>query len=255
MKIKLLLILVTVLVGFLLNKFSWQGEDISILLIDNDKVKLVNVSPQRGMVNTYLVENMDLWIPNGMGWYPASRLGLIVKDDTKLAQNTVFYNFGFWPKYILKQSNWNDTKTLVSMLGPVGFIKYRLQSDGWLWKSDNLKLNDLKEIVPRDMADNRIVSSDIKINVINASGKDGFGNMIADRLEWFGLMVTSVQTFDIQKLCQINVENVDRQMMTANILSKIFNCKIENRPGLFELILGTDNEEMVKYSQTYVRAF
>jgi len=40
-----------------------------------------------------------------------------------------------------------------------------------------------------------------------------------------------------------------------NFLTKILGCKMVNREGGVELILGTDIEEMIKYSQTYVRSF
>jgi hypothetical protein len=253
-KIKLFLILVIIGGVFWANKYSWQGGDISILSINEDKVEMINVSPSRGMVNTYVIENMDLWIPNGMGWYPASRLGLIVNDDIKLAREVMFYNFGFWPKQVLRQQKWNQNKSLWSMLGPIGLIRYRLISENWLWRNDKLKLANLFEIMPRDMASNDIVSSDVKINVINASGKNGFGNMIADRLEWLGLMVTSVQTFELQKTCQIYYEYLGKETKVALMLAQIFGCETINRQGMFELILGTDIEEVIKYSQTYVRA-
>lgn len=252
---KLVPILVIVFGIFLANKFSWQGEDISILSINGDKVEMINVSPSRGMVNTYVVEDMDLWIPNGMGWYPANRLGLIVKNDVKLAQRTAFYNFGFWPKQVMLEQKWHQGKSLLSLLGPVGFIRYKLMSAEWLWRNEKLDINNISEIMPRDMADSVRLLSDIKINVINATGKNGLGNMIADRLEWFGLMVTSVQTYEAQKSCQLFYDYSAKDRESAVILANIFACEVVNRQGLMELIVGTEMEEVIKYSQTYVRSF
>lgn len=257
--IKLFLILIVVGGVFIANKFSWQGDDLSILSIVGDRVEMVNISPERGMVNSYLVEDTDLWIPNGMGWYPSSRLGLIVKNDVNLARKVMFYNFGFWPKYVIWQGTWNDNKSLWSILGPVGWLRFRLLSDQWLWKNETLKINNLAEIMPRDMSNSQVIRADIKINVVNASGKNGLGNMIADRLEWWGLMVTSVQTSQEEKESVIYVDfNKARQnksFETISLLAKIMGCKVINRDGGVELILGTDIEEMIKYSQTYVRAF
>lgn len=248
-------ILVIILGVFWANKMSWQGGDLAILSIDGDKVEMVNVSPERGMVNSYEVKNMDLWIPNGMGWYPVSRLGLIVKNDVNLARKVMFYNFGFWPKYVIWQGTWNDNKSLWSILGPVGWLRFRLLSDQWLWKNETLKINNLVEIMPRDMSNSQVIAADIKINVVNASGKNGLGNMIADRLEWWGLMVTSVQTSQEEKESVIYVDFKNKNLEIVNLLAKIMGCKVINRDGGIELILGTDIEEMIKYSQTYVRAF
>jgi len=255
MKIKIFIFCLVVGGVILGNKVSWQGGDVSILSINDEKVEMINVSPSRGMVNTYVVENMDLWIPNGMGWYPANRLGLIVKNDVKLAQRTAFYNFGFWPKEVIFGQKWNENRSLLSILGPIGFIKYRLMSEEWLWRNDKLDINNLSEVIPRDLADNGRLVSDIKINVVNATGKNGFGNMIADRLEWFGLMVTSVQTYEPQKSCQLFYDFSSKDKETAVILANIFGCEVINRQGLLELVLGTDMEEVIKYSQTYVRSF
>jgi len=256
MKIKIIVILIFVVGLFLANKFSWQGDDILILNMDGDKVEMVNVSAQRGMVNVYTVENMDVWIPNGMGWYPANRLRLIVKDDAKLASKVVFYNFGFWPNHVILDQKWNSNKNLLAMLGPVGWIKYRLMSDNWLWRNDSIDVGELAESMPRDLANSEVISNDIKINVVNATSKNGFGNMIADRLEWFGLMVTSVQTFEPQQKCQIYYDSAkqNKNINVAKTLADIFGCELINRGGLFEIVLGQDMEEVIKYSQTYVRA-
>lgn len=246
-----------ILIGsfFVANKMSWQGGDILILNIIDDKVEMINISAQRGMVNVYTVENMDVWIPNGMGWYPINRFGLIVKNDVKLVQRTAFYNFGFWPKVVLFDKKWNQNKSLLSILGPIGFVKYHLMSDDWLWRFDKLEINNLSELIPRDLSDSTRLLSDIKINVVNATGKNGFGNMVADRLEWFGLMVTSVQTYEPQKSCQLYYEFSEKNKETAVALLNIFGCEPINRQGSFELVLGTDMEEVIKYSQSYVRSF
>jgi len=255
MKFKIIFLILILGIIFILNKFSWQGEDVTILSINGEKVEMVNVSPERGVINNYEVKNMDIWIPNGMGWYPVSRLGLIIKDDVELAKKIAFYNFGFWPKFVVKQDNWSSDKQLISMLGPVGWLRFRLTSDDWLWRKELLKVEDLAEVMPRDLALNKILKADIKINIVNSSGKNGFGNMMADRLEWWGLMVTSVQTRDVEKETKIYVDFKSKDIETINFLAKIMGCKVINQSGSNELVLGTDVEEMVKYSQTYVRSF
>jgi len=216
---------------------------------------MINISPERGVVNSYEIKNMDVWIPNGMGWYPVSRLGLIIKDDKELAKKIAFYNFGFWPKFVVKQDNWSSDKQLISMLGPVGWLKFRLTSDDWLWRKEVLNKDNLAEVMPRDLALNNILKADIKINIVNSSGKNGFGNMMADRLEWWGLMVTSVQTRDIEKSCQIYFDYKSKEKETLNNLAMMLNCNKNDRVGSVELVLGTDVDEMVKYSHTYVRSF
>lgn len=246
-----------ILIGsiFIANKMSWQGDDFSIFSINEDKVEIINISPERGMINVYEINNVDLWIPNGMGWYPVSRLNLIVKGDKELAKKIAFYNFGFVTKKVVIGKDWNKNDFLWSNLGPGGWLRYRLTVDEWLWKSETLSIENLDEFMPRDMADSKILSADIKINVINATGKNGFGNMMADRLEWFGLTVTSVQTRDVEKSCQIYFDFSKPEKEIINNLAGVLECKINNRVGMTELVLGTDMEEMLKYSQTYVRAF
>jgi len=254
-KIKLLIILVLIGSIFIVNKMSWQGGDFSILSIDQNNVSLINISSDRGMVNSYKISNMDLWIPNGMGWYPAERLGMIIKNDVNLAKKVTFYNFGFWPKEVSLSGKWNSEKSLWSMLGPFGYIRFKILSEDWLWKNDNLKDENYDEIIPRDLSDNKIIANDIKINIVNASGKNGFGNMIADRLEWYGLMVLSVQTADVEKGCRLVFDFNSKANKTLIALAEIINCEKINQAGVVELVLGEDLSEMLKYSQTYVRSF
>ncbi|MFA7300892.1 MAG: LytR C-terminal domain-containing protein [Candidatus Shapirobacteria bacterium] len=252
---RILLLLLIVGVGFWMYKYSWNGDDMSILSIDGEKVELVNISPDRGMINSYEVKNVDLWIPNGMGWYPSSRLGLIIKNDVEMAAKISFFNFGFWPKKVVLHGGWNNNKYLWSILGPVGFARYRLSADEWLWKNEILKIDNLGELIPRDMSDNRLMQTDVKITIVNSSGKNGFGNMIADRLEWWGLVVTSVQTRDLERSCQVYFDYKGKEKEIIVKLADILGCNKVNRSGLPEIVLGTDLEEMLKYSQTYVRSF
>ncbi len=254
-KVKLVILVLVIGGGFLVNKMSWQGDDLAILSINSDKVEMVNISPSRGMVNSYEIQNMDLWIPNGMGWYPVSRLSLIVKDDEELARKVFFYNFGFWPQVVLRDKSWKDNLSLWKMLGPVGWLRFRLLTDQWLWKKDVLKIDNLVEVMPRDMAQTKILEADIRINVVNASGKNGLGNMIADRLEWWGLMVTSVQTREVEDKCRIYFDFKNKNKEIMSFLAKILNCEKIDRSGQVELVLGQEYEEMIKYSQTYVRSF
>ena len=46
-------------------------------------VTLINISPARGMVNNLeIFGEVNLWIPNGMGFYPASKLKLILEQES-----------------------------------------------------------------------------------------------------------------------------------------------------------------------------
>lgn len=247
-------LLVIFLGFFVAYKMSWQGGDFSIFSIDGERVELVNISPGRGMVNSYEIKDTDIWIPNGMGWYPVLRLGLIVKDDIELVKKVSFYNFGFWPNEVVLSGRWNKNSFLFSVLGPVGWLRYRLSVSEWLWKSETLKMDSLSEVISRDMSDSKILASDIKINIVNASGKNGFGNMMADRLEYWGLTVTSVQTGNLEKQCQLYFDFATENKKILDDLASILNCNKVNQTGLAELVLGTDSEEMIKYSQTYVRS-
>ena len=102
-----------------------------------------------------------------------------------------------------------------------------------------------------------MIEKNIRLVVVNASGKNGFGNMVADRLGWWGIMVTTVDTREEEDGCQINYNSeVRAEKDISQKLADILVCKTKGVSGDgMEVVLGKGIEEMIKYSETYVRTF
>jgi hypothetical protein len=258
---------VVILSGWWINRISWKGDDFLFMEVFEDRLTLINISPVRGMINSLEISGaVDLWIPNGMGWYPASKLKLILdqeKNQPNLGKITAFYNFGFWPELVESGDNWRTNQWLWKNLGPLGWLRFRLQADDWLQKNESinrqlpLEKENLEEIMSRDMADNLVIEKNIRLAVVNASGKNGFGNMVADRLGWWGMMVTAVDTSEETDECRISYRGgFPTEKEISQILAKILSCRLEEKEGGgMEVVLGRETERMVKYSETYVRTF
>jgi hypothetical protein len=260
-KVKILLFLGLILsiFGLVMVKKSWRSGDFSMLVIKNSGLEMVNISPNRGMVNRVLVdEKVEVWIPGGMGWYPAGKIKLILeteKEKELLGRKIAFYNFGFWPDKIIVADNWQEIKILSKTLGPVGVIRYWLLSENWIQKDEiiNKPLTEEKELLAetmlRDMANDSFYEKNVKVNIVNASGKNGFGNFIADKVEWMGGTVVSVTTGGAEKGCLLTGKDLKN-------INLIWNCEVKNDDdNEIKIILGEELEGMVKYSQTYVRSF
>lgn len=264
----LLIVVATVgLGGWWTYRTSWRGDDFLIMEIVDSGVTLINISPARGIVNNLeIFGEVNLWIPNGMGFYPASKLKLILEQESNqpnLGKMIAFYNFGFWPNRVETGGDWQTNQWLWENLGPLGWFRFRLQVDNWLQKKEilyrqlPLEKESLEEIMSRDMAENGIIDKNIRVAVVNASGKNGFGNMVADRLGWWGMMVTAVDTEEESDECQIRYNGkVPAEKEISLKLGDILSCQLtENEGGEMEVVLGRGIERMVKYSETYVRTF
>ncbi len=257
-----------ILGGWWVYQLSWKGGDYLIMKVREEQLTFINISPSRGMINSLSVlGSVDLWIPNGMGYYPATKLQLILEQENNqpdLGKMVAFYNFGLWPVSIISGGNWQSNRWLWENLGPLGWLRFRLQVDDWLQKKEtilgklSLEKENLEEKIPRDMAENEVIEKNIRLTVVNASGKNGFGNMIADRLGWWGVMVTAVDTRDEEDGgCKINYNSeIEAEKETSQKLAKILSCSTHGvSGGGMEVVLGKGIEEMIKYSETYVRTF
>ena len=270
-KVKLLSVLIGIVMlgwgGWWAYQSSWKGGDFLIMEVEKEKLTFVNISPSRGMINSLLVlGSVDLWIPNGMGYYPTSKLQLILEQENSqpnLGKMVAFYNFGLWPVSVIYNEDWQNNRWLWKNLGPLGWLRFRLQADDWLQKKEtisgdlSLAKESLEEKIPRDMAENDVIEKNIRLVVVNASGKNGFGNMVADRLGWWGIMVTTVDTREEEDGCQINYNSeVRAEKDISQKLADILVCKTKGvSGGGMEVVLGKGIEEMIKYSETYVRTF
>lgn len=264
------LILIIGLLGGLI-KWKWRDDDFRVGIVTPENVALLSISPGRGMINLLTVDGeVELWLPGGMGWYQASRIKKISEMDKNkdLIDKMLYYNFGFIPEkiaYLDKVSDWRNWN-LIKYLGAFDWLRYKFFQENWLFKSEvisrslAMEKENLDEILPRDFSDNELSSGEVKVSVVNASGENGLGSFVADRLNWMGFSVVGVETEAIKKDCQIMTTTVSSETTKkyVDILVKIFNCSQTSNAAMLPseaiIYLGQNYAEMLKYS-TYVRSF
>lgn len=264
-KITLGLFAVVGIIIFWVYQISWKGEDKSILEVSDGKIVLVNVAAKRGMVNNLIVAaDTWLWIPGGDGWILAENLAKNIKEkkmESSQVSKTIFYNFGFWPEIIIDKGRWYDNSNLMNNFGPGGWLRIKVAESSWFWKdeviADDLlnSISWLDEVMVRDMAKSEVMATEIKVEIINQSGVNGLGNFLADRLEWWGLLVVAVGTDDLSKQCKISTNK--QNLSVAEKLKSIFNCELDSQfsGDEIQIRIGEDMAQMLKYNETYVRTF
>ncbi len=266
-KIKLGIWLALVGVGlgwwFFSGRYEWNN-DIRLVVLGDQELGLVSISPDRRMINMVKVEGqVSVWIPGGLGWYPVNRLKKIVHQEgsRKLVTEVAFYNFGFVSERLVEVSSvddWERDRTLLPSLGWKEWLRFRLISANMLPRTevlsgslvdDDIKLDDM---LVRDLADSQIVNEEMRLVVINASREVGMANFIAKRLEWSGLTVTDIDKSDNPiEGCKI-VANKDMEKSTGlGMIRKWWGCElelIEGSGGEVELYLGDKLAKMLNYS-------
>lgn len=262
---KIIISLVIILIVGLILKKGWRNNDFKMGVVTPDRVALLSISPQRGMINLMTISpEVELWLPEGMGWYPSNKIKKIFDNDrnTELIKKMFYYNFGFFPEriaFFTDVDEWRGWK-LVKYLGVVDWFRYLVQQDNWLYKTEligrslELEKEKMDEILPRDFADGELQSEEVKISVVNATNENGLGSFVADRLNWMGFNVVSVESEGRKESCEIMVKT------TANALTKkytdqlaqMYKCsQISNvslLPDEAVLYLGQNYASMIKYS-------
>jgi len=254
-----------------LVRWKWRDDDFRIGIVTPNDVALLSISPGRGMINLLTVDSeVELWLPGGMGWYQANRIKKIFEKDKnmELIFKTLYYNFGFIPEkivYLEKVSDWRNW-SLIKYLGPFDWVRYKIFQENWLYKSEvisrslSMEKENLDEILPRDFSDNELLSGEVKISVVNASGENGLGSFVADRLNWMGFSVVGVETETDRKECQIMSTTTPSEITKKNVdnLAKMFGCSQTSNVAMLPdeaiIYLGQNYAQMLKYS-TYVRSF
>jgi hypothetical protein len=270
MKKFILFIIIALTVGYLLKK-SWQNNDFKLGIITPGGVALLSISPERDMINLLSVEGeVELWFPGGMGWYASDKLLKIYESDkdVDLIKKTFYYNFGFIPEDIVILNEVKEWRSwdLVKHLGPLNWLRYVLEQESWLYKTDTLtrsmemEKEKLDELLPRDFADSELLTQEIKVIVINDTRENGLGSFVADRLNWMGFSVMEVRSEQAKKECEIMLrvgsEGITKKY--TEILAKEFGCSLVSSGSLLEneivLYLGESYASMIKYN-SYVRTF
>lgn len=262
---KIIISLVVVLVGFLFLKKGWRNSDFKMGIITPDRVALLSISPPRGMINLLTVyPEVDLWLPEGMGWYPSNKIKKIFDNEknTDLMKKMFYYNFGFMPEKIAFFNDVDEWRGwgLAKYLGVVDWIRYMVSQDNWLYKTEivnrslEIEKEKLDEILPRDFADSELTGGEVRISVVNATEENGLGSFVADRLNWMGFNVVSVESEAKKADCEIMVKTTVNALTKkyTDLLAQMYKCsQISNAsllPDEAVLYLGQNYASMIKYS-------
>jgi len=262
---KIIVILVVLLVAGLILKKGWKNNDFKLGIISSDKIALLSISPNRGMINLLTVNSeVEVWLPEGMGWYPSNRIKKIYDNEKnmELMKKMFYYNFGFMPEKIAffsEVDDWRDWD-LVKYLGVVDWLRYLVSQENWLYKTEvvnrSLKFEKetFDEILARDFADSELQRGELKITVVNATEGNGLGAFVADRLNWMGFNVVAVESEGSKADCEVMVNTAAKSLIKkyTNLLANMYKCsQISNTtllPDEMVLYLGEKYASMIKYS-------
>lgn len=259
-----LVIFIFIVAMFKFNK--WNGrDDFRMGIFTDEKVAMLNISPERKMVNFLEISgDTELWIPGGLGWYKTEKIKNILEQEKikDQADEILFYNFGFLADKISWGDDinfWKNDWNLIGNLGIIGWIKYRVGVNNWLFKDevydgeiqkDGAKI---REMIFRDFADNKIVNGESKITIVNTTSHNGFGTFMANLSEYSGFSVISIDTISKEiERCQFIFGTSLSNSYEFELINKIWNCEnildenLDEWNG--ELYFGENEVLMLKYS-------
>ncbi len=256
MKVKisiLILVLILVLTAGAWFKNNWRDDDIRIAVVDEKGILLKTVSWQRRMVNELQIQpEVEVWIPNGMGWYRSEDVIKLIKQEKnpQLLNQILFYNFGFSPDRIGDDN-----------FGLLNNWRYFWEKDSLMIKKETVATSLfrskelLDEILPRDFADGRILREDVRLSIYNGGQSNGLASFVANFLERSGVTILGVDTDDNvnkTKVCQINFGPETILTNTGKLIKQNFSqCGLNNdnslNRGEIELYFGDNYSSMINY--------
>ncbi len=247
--------------------------DYRLAIMADNGIGLVNISPNRGMVNVVYFSDKDtyIWVPGGYGWYRADKISGLLRQEKKreLDDDIFFYNFGFRADAVIWVSDLNNWDQWSQMSGKIGLIPsvfFKWRSSNMFFKEENIigeiwENVALDEILRREFSDNVLVEEGIRLSVYNATTKDWLAGFLSDRLTWAGLSVLSVGDWSgesIDKCRIIYKDNLEETKTFAFLRDKFNSCDFvaDNQMAEKEIEIVIDSvwAEMINYS-TYVRTF
>jgi hypothetical protein len=263
-RFKYWILLAGLVIAVIAIKYFWSNnEDITVGIVNDTGMNMVNISRERRVVNILKVSGeSEVWIPEGLGWYRSDKVQKLLELEKKkeLLAKIFFYNFGFLTDRICFSDNWEKC------LNRQEWIRYKLDQGKLMEGEEELEgdliENEQKvlEIMPRDMALVKTLEDKTRVTVINESGINGMANFISKRLEMAGILVISVETGTEQReeSCQLSVANKENKSKTIEIIERGLGCDTVLDQSLdqdrVELRIGGKFAEMIKY-QSYVRTF
>ena len=258
------LVLVFLLVLCGLIKKSWNGkDDIKFGIIADNGIEIIVVSPKRRMINYLTIgENVEVWIPKGLSWYKANRIKKILRSEKKenLGEEIFLYNFGYGPDKILyleKISETDSERFWFDNLGFWGWMRLVGQRDEMVTKKEKIESSlenaggILDEVMLRDFADNRVLASENKLNVINASDISGLANFVGEKLGWMGITINSLENGEkYDGVCELKT-NEETGIVLELLKRKFWECGFskssELSEGEIELVLGEKYASSIDY--------
>lgn len=243
---------------------KWNNDDFKMAVVGEDGIMIRSVSWQRGMVNELWIEGkVPVWIPRGMGWYQSDKIGKLLNQENKwyLAGEVMFYNFGFVPDMVAlgNDQNWFSNTGMISDWGVINYLRYMLTKSKMMVKreiinTDLSKSADfLKEIIPRDFADSRLLTEDLRLTIYNVGQSQGLANFLSRILEWSGFSVIGVDNYSGEvKNCLVGYGQAADNTYGFKILQKEFaDCQFQKNPDLegmgVELYFGDSYSQMLNY--------
>jgi len=257
---------------FVLVKIFGQKEagDYRMGIIAGDGLMMVNISFERGMVNTAgLTGEAEVWLPQGFDWYRVDRVRKLLDLENKrdLGPLIFYYNFGFLPDKILFLDNflWDKNVTLVKSMGLISWLKFFYWREQMIFKDEEVakELNRrewlLSEIMVRDFADSQFLNSNLRLLLFNTTDYEGLAEFLGNRLSWAGFSVMGTENSDEKVFkCKLVIGDKTDESLSWQSLLEIFNCETEKDTGLadyeVEIYIGEEWAQMINYSG-YVGTF
>lgn len=252
-------VIILLLIGFgvvfsLTNKEKEKGSDKKIAVLADDGIAIVSISSERKMINTLVISpDVQVWIPEGLGWYRSSAVKKILQQERKinLFDKILFYNLGFvadktivlkkiddWKRKFWWEYFWNSGKMILKE----EIIKKDIREEGDL----------LDEVMVRDFSENKLVNEDIRLSVINTTNNDGLADFMAKNLERLGFSVISVGGGTNNDGCQIVYGDKVKETFSWKILKELIDCPqkedLSLNEGEVELYFDEKFASVIKYS-------
>ena len=271
-KYKYWLGLVGLVIVFGLGRWVWQNRrsDYRMGVVADDGLMMVNISFDRGMVNTASLKGeAEVWLPSGFDWYRVDRVKKLLDLEKKedLAPLIFYYNFGFLPDKILFLDNflWDKNVILIKSLGFDFWLRFGYWREQMIFKDEMIEKEIsrrewlLSEMMVRDFADNRLLNQDLRISLFNTTDSEGMAEFLGNRLSWAGFSVLGTGNSEEEVPgCKLVIGDKVEKSFGWQSLGGIFDCEIKKDLSLadyeVEIYIGEEWVQMINYSG-YVGTF